>query len=186
MRPETQDTPPSLPQSAVRGAVAGDIAQNFWVPVILIGVRQVAVPWAAMPKATVNKNSETLAVENEVGMAWDLLVTSPAFNAVATQDGRQPHLCALISAGADSSHDLGSFLCREHVGHASKHTGIFMACARHATAIGSGGLQNANRPRPTFHQLFNCWDFVSHPASDRSAPADPEARRAQSPHVIFI
>jgi hypothetical protein len=29
----------------------------------------VTVPWAAMPKATVNEDSEALTVENEVGVA---------------------------------------------------------------------------------------------------------------------
>ncbi len=182
MRPETQDAPTRLPQSAVRGAVAGDVAQNLGVPVILIGVGQVAVPWAAMPKATVNKNSQALAVENEVGMAGHLLVTPPAFNAVGTENGRQPYLSAFISSGADSSHDLGSLLFSEHVCHGKKHTEILIECPRQERSIGGGGLQNANRPRPSSRRLFCCCGFAPHPASDRSAPAGPEARRMHSPH----
>lgn len=130
MRPETQDMPTRFPQQAVRVAVAGSIARYLAAPVILVRMGQVTVAWAAMPKATVNKNGEALPAEDEVGMARNPLVTPPTCNTVGTEDNRQLYLRVFISPGTDSSHDLRALLLSKHVGHQRNLSGFFAACPR--------------------------------------------------------
>ena len=142
MGPDTQDTPARLPQQAVRATVAGSIAHYLGAPVVLVAMGQVAMPWTAMPKATVNKDSDPLTMKDEVGVSWDSLVASPALDAMGAEDNCHLDLCVFISAGANSSHDLGALLSTKHVGHGQKYTEFLVPRPKQVRMLGGFEFQN--------------------------------------------
>jgi hypothetical protein len=86
------------------GAVAGD----FVLPILAVSTGHTAVPWAAVPEAAVNEDSQALTAENEVGAARERLVATPAGDAGGTQDGNQLEFGGFIATRADSGHDFGA------------------------------------------------------------------------------
>jgi hypothetical protein len=72
---------------------------------------------AAVPKATVYKNRDTLLSKNKVRFTKDRLSTPPAPNAVRPKERDHPELGIPISAAADQRHDGATFFRRENVRH---------------------------------------------------------------------
>ena len=88
--------------------------------VLAISLWHPTVPAAAVPKATVNEDSEPGAPKDEVGPAWEALVTTPAGDSLGTEDGRELQLGGFVAARADGGHDLAAPCLCEYVGHFSR------------------------------------------------------------------
>jgi hypothetical protein len=71
-----------------------------------------------MPEAAVNKDSQALAAENEIGVAGDRLVATPAGDVGGAKNGGQLEFGGFVATRADCSHDLRALFLCEYVGHA--------------------------------------------------------------------
>jgi hypothetical protein len=81
-------------------------------------------------------------VEDEVGVSWHPLVTPPALDAVGTENNCQLDLCVIISAGTNSSHDLGALLSTKHVGHGQKYTEFLLSRPKQVRTLCGFEFQN--------------------------------------------
>jgi len=76
--------------------------------------------WAAMPKATVNENSQARVVKIEVRFAWQLAsVDSPSANTCTNESKAENLFGALIAFALDGSHNVGTGR-----GHGCKAAGL--------------------------------------------------------------
>jgi hypothetical protein len=76
-----------------------------------------------MPKAAIHKQCESLATEQEIGLARQRLTSSPPFNAIGSHYGSQFEFRVPVALGPHCRHYLGAFLSRENVGHHGILTG---------------------------------------------------------------
>jgi len=107
MRPDPDYFPSCRLQFASRFPVAERVPKDFILPVCPIRSRHPAVRSAAVPEAAVNEERNTLAAENEVGVAFYRLMPTPAGKASGTEQVCHLQFSFFVPARAHSGHDLG-------------------------------------------------------------------------------
>jgi hypothetical protein len=76
--------------------------------------------WAAMPKATVNENSQARVVKIEIWFAWQFVsVDSPSANTCPNESKTEDLFGALVAFAPDGSHNVGT-----RRGHGCKAAGL--------------------------------------------------------------
>lgn len=70
-----------------------------------------------VPETTVDEDCDLFLEEDEVGVAFDVVVATPAGNAVFLEDLDEFQLRGLVVLGADVTHDLASLFFGENVSH---------------------------------------------------------------------
>ena len=73
--------------------------------------------FVTVPETAVDEDSDLFLKEDEVGMAFDIVVASPACNAVFLEDLDEFQLRGFVVLGADVAHDLASFFLCKDVSH---------------------------------------------------------------------
>ena len=122
MFPYTDDAPPAPAQENSHAAVAVFVSRDFRLPETSPGFGHSAVPAAAVPKATVNKNGDACVAKNEIGVAGKRLVPTPTCDAVRPEYGCQLQFGIFVTLRPNCGHDLAALLLGEHVGHAGSVT----------------------------------------------------------------
>jgi hypothetical protein len=84
--PNAENAPALTTQQPRDESVTGDIAGDFLPPILGVSAWHTTVPRAAMPEAAINKDSQSLQTENEVGSAWERLVAAPSGNLNSPQN----------------------------------------------------------------------------------------------------
>jgi hypothetical protein len=115
--PNAENSPAKFAKQPGNSTVAGGVAGDFAFPILAVSAGHAVVPRAAMPETTVNKDSQALTAENEVGTANERLVATPACDAGGAHDGDQLQLGGFIAARADGGHDFGPLFLCENVRH---------------------------------------------------------------------
>jgi hypothetical protein len=64
---------------------------------------------ATMPKATIDKNCQAFTPENEIRVARDGRVPTPAFYAGSLQNGDELQFSFTVPLRSNCRHDLGTF-----------------------------------------------------------------------------
>ena len=70
---------------------------------------------AAVPEASVDKDTDALAAEHEVGTARQFLTASPADDSGGPHEADECQLSVLVPVRADAGHHLAPFLGGEDV-----------------------------------------------------------------------
>lgn len=104
MLPEAEDAPARAAEGACNAGVAGAIGGNLGGPEggVIFGLR--AVLGATVPETAVDEDREFQGGENEIRFAENRLMTSPADNAVFSEDLDQAKFGVPISAPAYQRH----------------------------------------------------------------------------------
>ena len=85
MLPNPHDLPAKPAERAVHAAVAGLVRREFLFPECTIAGRDFAMLGTAMPKTSVHKNGQSDPGENEVRLAEDFLIPTPAGDLVPAE-----------------------------------------------------------------------------------------------------
>ena len=117
MLPDANNSPTGLPEVAISLAVPLDVPGDFVLPVGAVVSWHAQMPSATVPKTAVHEDGESLATEDEIGLAGQPLVSAPAGDALGTENGGEPQLGGPVSGGPDGGHDLRSLFLCEHVSH---------------------------------------------------------------------
>jgi len=72
---------------------------------------------AAVPKATVNENGQTLPPKDEIRFSRYKLVTAPALDAVCPKNGNQAQFGVFVAFRPHCGHYLGTLLFRKDIAH---------------------------------------------------------------------
>ena len=107
--PNAYNLPTLSAQLATHSPVAFPVIADFAIPKLLIAARTFIALWAAVPKATVHKQCESHAAENEIGVPKQRLVPPPAFDSVRTKNGCQFQFGVLVAFRPNGSHHLRTF-----------------------------------------------------------------------------
>ena len=143
--PDAEDGPAFLAEEFFGGAVAGDVALDFFEPVFLVGGGHAAVLRAAVPEAAVDENGEALFGEDEVRPAGDGDVAAPAFDVRGAEEREEVEFGGFVSTGTNCGHDAGAFGFGEGVGHGMSmrrfyDVGECLAALRFALIDGVGAV----------------------------------------------
>ena len=88
-----------------------------------------------MPETAVNEYGKALAVEDEIGLAGQGLVATPAGDAVGPENGGELQFCGAISRGTNRGHDLRTLPLGEHVGHREIRSTEMAACESRSSSF---------------------------------------------------
>ena len=80
--------------------------------------------WAAVPKATVNKNGKPSATEHEIRTAQQYLVPAPAGDSCCSEYGGELEFRIFVSRGTDGGHNLAALLSCKNVWHGQTLTTV--------------------------------------------------------------
>ena len=116
--PDAEDGPAFLAQQFFCGAIAFDVALDFFEPVFLVGGRHATVFGAPVPEAAVHEDGEALLAKDKIWTAGDVRMTAPAFEARSAEERDEGEFGGFVSAGTNGGHDAGPFGFGECVGHA--------------------------------------------------------------------
>src|SRR5690606_15189609 len=72
---------------------------------------------AAMPETTVHEYRKLMLRKGEIWLAFDLVMATPAGDAVQAEEVCECYFGVLIAFAPDAGHDLGAFLCSKDIGH---------------------------------------------------------------------
>lgn len=101
----------------IHATITGLIRDELLSPEHAVAGRGGAMAWTAVPEAAIHKECEPQLSENEIRLAEDLLIPSPAGDVVKAQEFHQGKLGVLVAAPADGRHHLGSFGFGENIRH---------------------------------------------------------------------
>jgi len=87
--PDAEDPPTSTDEQSANGQISGFVAVYFWFPVSGARLGHTAMPTAAVPEATINKDREAGTPEDEIRPTREGLATPPPRNAVSAQNLRE-------------------------------------------------------------------------------------------------
>ena len=117
MFPDAEDGPAFLAEEFFGGAVAVDVALDFFEPIFLVGGGHAAVFGAAVPEAAVDEDGEALFGEDEIRTARNGGVAAPAFEARGAEERDEDEFGGFVSTGTNGGHDAGAFGFGDCVGH---------------------------------------------------------------------
>jgi hypothetical protein len=117
MLPDANHFPTGLSQRPIHQPVACSVSSELPHPKRAVRRRPSRVLWTAMPKATIDEQSQTLLPKNEVRFAEDVLVPPPPSELVASQDAQQGEFCPFVSAAVYARHYGRPFSRGEDIGH---------------------------------------------------------------------
>ena len=112
-----EDAPAQLFQPKVNLAVAFTVTGDLGLPKLPVPFRGAIAPRTAVPKASIHEYGQPLLAEGEVGLPWELQMTSPSRDAFLTEELNQHTFRPFIALALDPAHHLGSLLLGEDVGH---------------------------------------------------------------------
>ena len=118
MFPDAEDGPAFLAEEFFGGAIAVDVALDFFEPVFLVGGGHPAMFGAAVPEAAIDENGKAVFGEDEIGATGNGGVAAPAFKARGAEKTDENEFGGFVSAGTNGGHDAGAFGFGECVGHA--------------------------------------------------------------------
>lgn len=73
--------------------------------------------WAAVPKAAIYKNGDSLRAKHEIGPSVQGVISAPSGDAVRLEDGNEAKFGVLVAARADDAHHRRSLFRGEDIGH---------------------------------------------------------------------
>lgn len=90
---------------------------EFSFPIFSVFSRDSIYTFVTVPEAAVDENGDLLLKKDKVGVAFDIVVATPACNAVFLEDLDEFQLRGFVVLGTDVAHYLAAFFCGENVGH---------------------------------------------------------------------
>lgn len=115
--PEAQDTPTRPSEDPIDGTIPHLVPRQFYGPKLTVRARRLAVEGAAMPKASIHENCQTVAREDEVGAADKGATPAPSRDAELSKNLNEFQFGSPIASAPDVRHDLGSLRLGEDIGH---------------------------------------------------------------------
>lgn len=115
MLPNPYYPPSSTSQHAVDDAVSSSVACELCQPKRAIAVRAGGVLRAAMPKASVHKQSYMRFQKYKIRVAKNWIMASPPADAILPKQSNQSNLSCKVATTLYTRHYFGTFSFREHV-----------------------------------------------------------------------
>lgn len=120
MLPHPQHAPASRPQGAAHQPVPLHVGSELITPELPMVDRQARVLRAAVPKAPIHEQDDTLFAEDEIGPAENHRMPPPAGDAVSAEQFCHRQFGGLVPAPANARHDLRALGGGEYISHGDR------------------------------------------------------------------
>src|SRR5579862_1180769 len=97
MLPHAKSSPAILLKTADSYFIPHRIPSNFLLPVAPIALWHPTVPFASVPKTSINKNNQALTTKNKIRLAGKFQIPAPTGDSISAKDGNQFEFGNLVS-----------------------------------------------------------------------------------------